>query len=60
MLQREFSMSEFAIGAQVEKAAGDREPGTVVAVLPAVDRSLEYAADADGFGAFTLTRRSAA
>jgi hypothetical protein len=70
MFQSEFSMSGFAIGEQVEKIAGDREPGTAVAVFLAVDDSLEYAAAANGFGAcplftekkpaFTLTRRTAA
>ena len=63
-------MSRFAIGEQVENAIGDREPGTVVAVFPALDESLEYAADANGCGAhqlftekkpaFTLMRRTAA
>ena len=70
MFQWEFSMSRFAIGEQVEKVAGDREPGTVVAVSPALDESLEDAADAKGCGphqlftekqpAFTLVRRTAA
>jgi hypothetical protein len=63
-------MSGFAIGAQVEKVAGDREPVTAAAVFPAIDESLEYAVDANGCDArelftekkpaFTFMRRTAA
>ena len=63
-------MSKFAMGEQVGDVADDREPGTVVAVFPAVGGSLRDAVDTDGYGAhrffteekpaFTVTRRSAA
>jgi hypothetical protein len=49
--EKEFSMSKFAIGEQVENVANDHESGTVVAVFPTVDGSFRYAVDTEGYGA---------
>jgi hypothetical protein len=49
--EKEFSMSKFAIGEQVENVANDHETGTVVAVFPTVDGSFRYAVDTEGYGA---------
>jgi hypothetical protein len=49
--EKEFSMSKFAIGAQVENVANDHETGKVVAVFPTVDGSFRYAVDTEGYGA---------
>jgi hypothetical protein len=49
--EKEFSMSKFAIGEQVENVANDQETGTVVAVFPTVDGSFRYAVDTEGYGA---------
>ena len=35
-------MSKFAIGEEVENAAGDHEVGTVVAVFPTVEGGFRY------------------
>jgi hypothetical protein len=43
-------MSKFAIGEEVENAAGDHEIGTVVAVFPTVEGSFRYAVDTEGYG----------
>jgi hypothetical protein len=48
--EKEFSMSKFAIGEQVENVANDHETGTVVAVFPTVDGSFRYAVDTEGYG----------
>jgi hypothetical protein len=48
--EKEFSMSKFAIGEQVESVANDHETGTVVAVFPTVDGSFRYAVDTEGYG----------
>jgi hypothetical protein len=48
--EKEFSMSKFAIGEQVENVANDHESGTVVAVFPTVDGSFRYAVDTEGYG----------
>jgi hypothetical protein len=48
--EKEFSMSKFAIGEQVENVASDHETGTVVAVFPTVDGSFRYAVDTEGYG----------
>jgi hypothetical protein len=50
MIHREFSMSKFAIGEEVENAIGDHEVGTVIAVFPTVDGSFRYAVDTEGYG----------
>jgi hypothetical protein len=49
--EKEFSMSKFAIGEQVENVANDHETGKVVAVFPTVDGSFRYAVDTEGYGA---------
>jgi hypothetical protein len=49
--EKEFSMSKFEIGEQVENVANDHETGTVVAVFPTVDGSFRYAVDTEGYGA---------
>jgi hypothetical protein len=49
--RREFSMSKFVIGEQVENTRGDSELGAVVAVFPTVDGSFRYAVDIEGYGA---------
>ena len=43
-------MSKFAIGEEVENAAGDHEIGTVVAVFPTVEGSFRYAVDTERYG----------
>jgi hypothetical protein len=48
--EKEFSMSKFAIGEQVENVGNDHETGTVVAVFPTVDGSFRYAVDTEGYG----------
>jgi hypothetical protein len=48
--EKEFSMSKFAVGEQVENVANDHESGTVVAVFPTVDGSFRYAVDTEGYG----------
>jgi hypothetical protein len=48
--EKEFSMSKFAVGEQVENVANDHETGTVVAVFPTVDGSFRYAVDTEGYG----------
>jgi hypothetical protein len=48
--QKEFSMSKFAIGEQVDNAADDHEAGTVIAVFPTVDGNFNYAVDMEGYG----------
>ena len=50
MIHREFSMSKFAIGEEVENAIGDHEVGTVIAVFPTVESSFRYAVDTEGYG----------
>jgi hypothetical protein len=67
--EKEFAMSKFAIGEQVENVANDHESGTVVAVFPTVDGSFRYAVDTEGYGtlqffaeeklAFAVTRQGA-
>jgi hypothetical protein len=67
--EKEFSMSKFAIGEQVENVANDHESGTVVAVFPTVDGGFRYAVDTEGYGtlqffaeeklAFAATRQGA-
>ena len=67
--EKEFSMSKFAIGEQVENVANDHESGTVIAVFPTVDGSFRYAVDTEGYGtlqffaeeklAFAVTRQGA-
>ena len=47
----EFSMSKFAIGDRVDKAADDHEGGVVVAVFPTDDGNFRYAVDMEGYGA---------
>jgi hypothetical protein len=47
---KEFSMSKFAIGEQVDNAADDHEAGTVIAVFPTVDGNFRYAVDMEGYG----------
>jgi hypothetical protein len=49
--QKEFSMSKFEIGEQVDNAADDHEWGTVIAVFPTVDGTFRYAVDTEGYGA---------
>ena len=49
--EKDFSMSKFAIGEQVENVANDHESGMVVAVFPTVDGSFRYAVDTEGYGA---------
>jgi hypothetical protein len=44
-------MSKFAIGEQVDSAAGQHEGGTVIAVFPTIDGSFRYAVDMEGYGA---------
>jgi hypothetical protein len=51
MIHREFSMSKFAIGEEVENAIGEHEVGTVIAVFPTLDGSFRYAVDTEGYGA---------
>jgi len=48
---REFSMSKFAVGDTVDKAADDHEVGMVIAVFPTVDGNFRYAVDMEGYGA---------
>jgi hypothetical protein len=48
--EKEFSMSKFAVGEQVENVTNDHESGTVVAVFPTVDGSFRYAVDTEGYG----------
>jgi hypothetical protein len=49
--RRSFSMSKFAIGDTVDKAADDHEVGMVIAVFPTVDGNFRYAVDMEGYGA---------
>jgi len=49
--QKEFSMSKFAVGDRVDKAADDHEVGMVIAVFPTVDGNFRYAVDMEGYGA---------
>jgi hypothetical protein len=44
-------MSKFAIGDQVDKAVGDHEAGTVIAVFSTIDGNFRYAVDMEGYGA---------
>ena len=44
-------MSKFAIGEQVENAAGDHGLGTVAAGFPAAGGSFRQAVDVEGYGA---------
>ena len=48
---KEFSMSKFAIGEQVDNAADNHEGGTIIAVFPTVEGSFRYAVDTEGYGA---------
>jgi hypothetical protein len=48
---REFSMSKFAIGEQVDNAADNHEGGTIIAVFPTVEGNFRYAVDTEGYGA---------
>jgi hypothetical protein len=45
------SMSKFAIGDRVDKAADDHEGGTVIAVFSTSDGHFRYAVDTEGYGA---------
>jgi hypothetical protein len=49
--QKEFSISKFAIGEQVDSATCGHEGGTVVAVFPTIDGNFRYAVDMEGYGA---------
>jgi len=48
---KEFSMSKFAIGEQVDNAADNHEGGTIIAVFPTVEGNFRYAVDTEGYGA---------
>jgi hypothetical protein len=48
---KEFSMSKFAIGEQVDNAADDHEGGTIIAVFPTAEGNFRYAVDTEGYGA---------
>ena len=50
MIPSGVSMSKFAIGEEVENAAGDHEVGTVIAVFPTIEGSFRYAVDTEGYG----------
>ena len=43
-------MAKFAIGEQVDNAAGDHDAGTVVFVFPTVEGNFRYAVDMEGYG----------
>jgi hypothetical protein len=45
------SMSKFAVGEKVDKAADDHEAGIVIAVFPTTDGNFRYAIDVEGYGA---------
>jgi hypothetical protein len=49
--EKEPTMSKFAIGERVEKAADDHEDGVVIAVFPTMDGNFRYAVDMEGYGA---------
>ena len=49
--RKEFSMSKFAIGDRVDKAADDHEGGVVVGVFSTDDGKSRYAVDMEGYGA---------
>jgi hypothetical protein len=48
---KEFWMSKFAIGEQVDNAADNHEGGTIIAVFPTVEGNFRYAVDTEGYGA---------
>jgi hypothetical protein len=48
---KEFSMSKFAIGDKVDRAADDHESGVVIAVFSTDDGNFRYAVDMEGYGA---------
>jgi hypothetical protein len=48
---REFPMSKFAIGEQVDNAADHHEGGMIIAVFPTVEGNFRYAVDTEGYGA---------
>jgi hypothetical protein len=50
-LPKEFSMSKFAIGDKVDRAADDRESGVIIAVFSTDDGNFRYAVDMEGYGA---------
>jgi hypothetical protein len=56
-IQKEFSMSKFAVGEKVDTAADEHEGGTVIAVFPTVDGSFRSAIDMEGYGALQFSMR---